>query len=432
MSLWQVPDHPFPIDATVTIPGSKSHTARALLLAAIADGPSRISGALRCRDTSLMRAALTSLGASITDRDNGDLVIQPIPRDAIIHGDRVDIDCGLAGTVMRFLPAIVAALGISARFDGDAAARLRPMGPLLEALHALGVSISYEGEAGFLPFTLDGKAGAVPGGVIEVDTSASSQFLSALLLAAPLFDQPTAIRAVGSVISAPHIDMTVEALRGRGITIDKLGEYHWEVTPGRPNGGNSHVEPDLSNAGVFLAAAMLTAGQIHIPSWPLVTTQAGDYWRTLLADLGASISLDEGGLTLIGPGAGAYSGLDIDMRDFGELVPTLAAILLFASSPSRIRGVGHLRGHETDRLAALADSVTRLGGTLKEESDGISITPTSLSGATLRAWGDHRLATFAAIVGLIVPGVIIDEIEATSKTLPDFPQMWESMLAKAH
>jgi 3-phosphoshikimate 1-carboxyvinyltransferase len=405
----------------IRVPGSKSQTNRALLLASIADGPSRISAPLMARDTQLMRMALTGLGATITDVD-GVLLVRPGPLTA------ASVDTGLAGTVMRFVPPIAALASGASHFDGDPEARRRPMAPLLDGLRQAGVEVD-DGGRGRLPFSVRG--GLVPGGAVSIDASSSSQFLSALLLAGARYDKGIEVRHVGAtpVPSAPHVAMTVAALRDRGVEVDDGQPDVWRVAPSAVAARDETVEPDLSNAAPFLAAALVTGGTVQVPGWPARTTQAGDALRGLLAEFGADVNLDDAGLTVTGPGA--IVGIDVDLNEMGELTPVIAAVAALADAPSQLRGIGHLRGHETDRLAALVANLTRLGGAVREAPDRLTVTPRRLHGGLWRAFADHRMAQAGAVLGLAVPGIEIDDISATDKTLPDFPGMWTAMLRPA-
>lgn len=412
--------------AVVAVPGSKSLTNRALLLAALADGPSTITGALRARDTVLMGKALTALGVRIDGLTEGTQIrVTPAPLVGPAH-----VDCGLAGTVMRFVPPVAALAAGDIRFDGDPRARVRPMSGVIEALEALGVEIDDDARR-TLPFTVKGT-GAVRGGEVTLDASASSQFVSALLLSAARFDRGVLVRHRGAPVpSMPHIDMSVELLREHRVTVEVDAadptDATWRVTPGPLRALDRAVEPDLSNAAPFLAAAAVTGGSVTIPGWPARTTQPGDALRELLARMGAEVTLDEGGLTV--RGTGSLDGLDADLGDVGELTPVLAVVCAVASSPSRLRGIAHLRGHETDRLAALAREITRLGGSVEETDDGLRITPKPLHGGIFETYDDHRMATAGAVLGLVVPGVEVADIATTGKTLPGFVGMWAAMLA---
>ena len=403
--------------ATVRLPGSKSLTNRLLVLAALADSPSRLSTPLRARDTELMAAALRSLGAVVED-DGADWVVTPAP----LHG--ASIDAGLAGTVMRFVPPVAALAEGTSSFDGDAYARTRPMGSLLGALRSLGVAID-GGDT--LPFSVRGN-GRVRGGRVELDASASSQFVSALLLAGARFDEGVEVRHVGKPVpSLPHIDMTVAVLRTVGVEVDDSTPDIWRVAPGVIKGHDWQVEPDLSNAAPFLAAALVTGGTVTVPDWPAATTQAGDAVRGLFAQLGAQVELDDAGLTV--RGTGPIGPLVADLHDVGELTPTFAALAALADGESVISGIAHLRGHETDRLAALATELNARGARVREIDDGLQITPAPLHGGLWRAYADHRMATAGAVLGLGVEDVVVDDIDCTGKTMPDFPGLWSTMLS---
>jgi 3-phosphoshikimate 1-carboxyvinyltransferase len=422
---WAAPESTGPLDASVDVPGSKSLTNRYLVLAAIADGPGRLRGALRSRDTELMAAALATLGTGIADAADAD-------RDWLITPARLrgpaTVDCGLAGTVMRFLPAVAALADGPVRFDGDAGALVRPMGPVLTALRTLGISITEHGAPGFLPFTITGR-GTVRGGSVDVDASGSSQFVSGLLLAAARFEQGLTVRHTGATLpSLPHIDMTVQLLREAGVAVDDSRPAIWRVSPGPIAARDVRVEPDLSNAGPFLAAALIAGGSVRVPGWPTTTTQPGALLPAILERMGGSARLD--GDVLEVTGTGVVHGLDLDLHEAGELAPTIAALAALADSPTRLRGIAHLRGHETDRLAALATEITRLGGQAEQTADGLVITPRPLRAGTLRTYHDHRMATAGALIGLRVPGVLVENIATTTKTLPDFPGMWRRMLTR--
>jgi len=406
------------VHATVEVPGSKSLTNRLLVLAALADAPSRITAPLRARDTDLMAGALRALGVSVEDC-GADWILTPDR----LHGGTVDT--GLAGTVMRFVPPVAALAHGDTVFDGDEYARSRPMNALLDALRLAGVVID-DGGTGCLPFTLRGT-GSVPGGVVELDASASSQFVSALLLAGARFDKGIELRHVGRPVpSQPHIEMTVAVLRRTGVDVDGTVPNRWVVPPGTIRAVDSVVEPDLSNAAPFLAAALVTDGEVRVPRWPTATTQAGDALRELLAQLGAEVSLTSDGLTA--RGTGRVEPLIADLHDVGELTPVLAALCALADGESRLSGIAHLRGHETDRLAALATELARLGGEVTQTDDGLTIRRATLHGGRWQSYADHRMATAGAVLGLAVDGVLVDDIACTTKTLPDFAGMWLQML----
>jgi 3-phosphoshikimate 1-carboxyvinyltransferase len=417
---WPTPSVTKPVHATVPVPGSKSITNRALLLAALADGPSTVHLPLRSRDTQLMAAALRSLGVRIADGRQGSWEVTP----GALRGD-ADLDCGLAGTVMRFVPPAAALADGDVRFDGDEQARVRPMNTVLDALRSLGVAV----DGNSLPFTLHGR-GAVSGGEVTIDASGSSQFVSALLLSGARYEQGVTVLHDGKPVpSLPHIEMTIEMLRAVGVAVDDSEPNRWRVEPGPIHARDWHIEPDLSNAAAFLAAAAVTGGTLTVPDWPLVTTQPGDEMRDVLERMGCQVSLSDNGLTVVGPER--LNGIDIDLHEASELTPTVVAMAVLADSPTQIRGVAHIRGHETDRLAALTTEIRGIGGDADETEDGLVIRPAELTGGLWHAYHDHRMATAGAIIGLQVPGISVDDIKTTTKTIPDFPGMWAAMLQLA-
>jgi len=410
-----------PLAATVPLPGSKSLTNRELVLSALAAEQTLLTAPLHSRDSKLMIEALEALGTKIEQNANGDLLVTPKP----LVGPAA-IDCGLAGTVMRFVPPLAALADGEVRFDGDAAARRRPMHTTIDSLRALGVDVDDQG-TGSLPFTLKGT-GKVRGGDLTIDASASSQFVSGLLLSAACFDAGLTLKHEGEHLpSLPHIEMTLDTLRKRGVKVSNPSPTVWRVEPGPIGGGVVAIEPDLSNAGPFLAAAMVAGGSVTIPGWPETTTQVGDEFDGILQQMGATIVRDERGLTITGDGK--IHGIEIDLSIGGELAPVVAALAAIADSPSRIWGIAHLRGHETDRLAALATEINRIGGICRETADGLEIDPSNaLHGGLWHSYEDHRMATAGAIIGLRVPGIEVEDISTTSKTMPRFAQMWLEMV----
>ncbi|TYB46788.1 3-phosphoshikimate 1-carboxyvinyltransferase [Actinomadura chibensis] len=418
---WSAPVARTPVDAAVPIPGSKSMTNRALILAALAAEPSRIVRPLRSRDTVLMADALRALGTGVTD-DGADWRVVP----GELRGP-ARIDAGLAGTVMRFVPPVAALASGEVAVDGDPRARERPMGPIITALRTLGAAVD-DGGRGALPFTVRGT-GAVNGGEVVIDASGSSQLVSGLLLAAPRFEKGVEVRHEGPPVpSAPHLEMTVRMLRDAGAAVE-TEENVWRVAPGPLRGGDRVIEPDLSNAAPFLGAALIAGGRVTVPGWPPDTTQPGDALRGLLAEMGADVSLGPDGLTV--RGTGEFRGLDADLHEVGELTPVLAALAALAGSPSRLTGVAHLRGHETDRLAALVAELNGLGGDAVELPDGLEIRPRPLHGGVFHTYDDHRLVMAAAVLGLAVPGIDVENPGTVGKTLPNFTELWASLAAPA-
>ncbi|MER7559455.1 3-phosphoshikimate 1-carboxyvinyltransferase [Nocardioides sp. NPDC126508] len=416
---WPAPRARGPVTATVSLPGSKSLTNRALLLASIADGPSVVRRALRSRDTLLMAAALTSLGSSV-DTSGDDWVVTPGA-----FGTDADVDCGLAGTVMRFVPPVAALSTGTVAFDGDPHMRNRPVGEVLRALRDLGVDIEGDG----LPFTIRG-AGAVPGGTVVVDASASSQFISALLLAGAGYEQGVDVRHDGKPVpSLPHIDMTVAMLREHGVAVDAPSSggdaNRWTVAPGPIRALDRTIEPDLSNAAPFLALAAVSGGTVTVRDWPQATDQPGDQLREVLSLMGCEVQVGDDGLTVTGPER--LTGIDLDMHDIGELTPAVAALCALATTPSHLTGIGHIRGHETDRLAALARELGALGADVTEHPDGLTIRPATLHGGVFHTYADHRMAHAGVIIGAAVEDVLVENITTTSKTFTDFAPFWAGL-----
>ncbi|MEV6669366.1 3-phosphoshikimate 1-carboxyvinyltransferase [Streptomyces sp. NPDC051162] len=431
--LWPAPLASGAVDATVTVPGSKSVTNRALVLAALAAEPGWVRRPLRSRDTLLMAEALRAMGVGIeetvssssTGAGSGE-AWRVIP--ARLHGPAT-VDVGNAGTVMRFLPPVAALADGPIRFDGDPRSYERPLHGVIDALRALGARID-DDQRGALPLTVHG-GGALDGGTVEIDASSSSQFVSALLLSAPRFNQGVEVRHTGAVLpSMPHIRMTVDMLRMAGAQVDTPesgGEADvWRVSPSALLGRDIVVEPDLSNAAPFLAAALVTGGRVTIPDWPERTTQPGDALRDIFTAMGGSCELSDAGLTFTG--TGRITGIEADLHEVGELTPVIAAVAALADSESVLSGIAHLRLHETDRLAALAKEINELGGDVAETEDGLRIRPRPLHGGVFHTYEDHRLATAAAVIGLAVDGVQVENVATTAKTLPDFPELWTGML----
>lgn len=424
---WPAPTRDVPVHATVTVPGSKSLTNRKLVLAALADAPSTLMSPLHSDDSARMIAALRTLGVEIEELPASgpfgpDLRVTP---PSSFRGDVV-IDCGQAGTVMRFIAPLAGLAEGDVTITAHESALHRPMGVMIKALREIGVDID-DGGNWALPFTVKGR-GHIRGGEVTIDASTSSQFVSGLLLAAPRYDVGLHLLHSGARLpSLPHIDMTVEALARRGVHVEHAQPHEWLVPAGTPRGRDASVEPDLSNAAPFLAAAILTGGAVTIPAWPATSTQPGALLTDILTLIGARTSRRGGALTVTA--GDRIAGVDLDLTAASELTPTLFALAAFADAPSTLHGIGHIRGHETDRIAALVSNLRALGGDAEELPDGIRITPAPLHGGLWRAHHDHRIATAGAIIGLRVPGVEVDDIGTTAKTMPEFPELWRAMLA---
>ncbi|TBT84641.1 3-phosphoshikimate 1-carboxyvinyltransferase [Propioniciclava sinopodophylli] len=416
MTRWVAPTAAGPVRGSVIVPGSKSATARAHVLAALADGPSRLVGALDARDTRLMRGALATLGVGYTDHDDGTVTVTP--PDAFRPGA---VDVGLAGTIMRFVPPLAALAEGTTAFTGDREAEVRPVAPLLDGLAQAGARI--DGRA--LPFTVHGT-GSVRGGEATIDASGSSQFVSGLLLSAARFDEGLTLHHRGEAVpSRPHIGLTLAMLRDRGVGAEEVGPASWRVEPGPIDARDETIEPDLVNAAVFLAAALPTAGAVTV-AWPRHTVQAADTILGVLDALGGVVTRTDGYVTV--SGTGRVKGADLDLTDASELTCIAAALLATADGPGSIRGVAHIRGHETDRLAALETELSQRGAGVHQTADGLAIEPRPLAGGAWGTYADHRMAHAGAVLGLSVPGVELDDIGATTKTMADFAGLWSGLV----
>lgn len=436
---WAAPAASGPLRARLSLPGSKSITNRALVLASLAEGPGTVINPLRARDTDLMTRALTQLGARIAGEADGPARWRVSPGRPATD---TEVDVGNAGTVMRFVPPVAALTSVRVRFHGDPRASQRPVGPLIRALGELGAVVEDDG-LGAVPFTVRGS-GAVPGGAITLDASASSQLISALLLAAPHFDKGVEVRHEGSAVpSAPHIAMTVAMLREAAVVVETArrsgagggsrvpgGSFDhpidtWRVMPGPIAARTLTVEPDLSNALPFFAAALITGGSVTVTEWPQQSLQPVSTLLDLLTRMGAACTAEQGFLTV--RGGGAIRGISADLGEVSEFTPVLAALAALADSPSRLTGIAHMRRHETDRLAALASQINALGGDVTERPASLEIRPRPLVGGPFATYDDHRMVMCAAVLGLAVPGITVLGPGTVGKTFPGFTRMWSAM-----
>jgi 3-phosphoshikimate 1-carboxyvinyltransferase len=452
-SLWDAPAAHGRISATVDVPGSKSLSNRYLVLSALGDGPVTLVGLLRSRDTDLMMNGLRKLGVVCRPDPDDPTTVRVIPtRDRVFHGN-VTVDCGLAGTVMRFLPGLALFADGPVSFDGDEQAYARPMKPVLDGLEQMGASVTYRGRPGFLPFVVTPPCeGVGAGGTepvrVEIDSSGSSQFVSGLLLIGSRLRGGLTLTHTGDALpSMPHIRMTMEDINAAGGDVVMPSPGVWQVRPAALDlPGRVVVEPDLSNAAPFLGAALIAGGEVRVDRWPRRTTQPGGRLPRILERMGASIRYectprtgnapvdpDPGSTTLVVRSNGAIHALGrFDMSAEGEMAPSIAALATLADGPTSLVGIGHLRGHETNRLAAMVTEIRRVGAWARELDDGIEIVPPDrhdLHAAVMHTYADHRMATFAAMLGLAIPGIVVMDIAATRKTIPDFPGMWATMLS---
>ena len=397
-------------DAVIRPPGSKSLTNRALVVAALAEGPSRLHRILHADDTDAMIGALRALGCTI-DIDGDGVVVggrAPVP-------DRVTIDARLSGTTARFLLPLAALGGSEVIVDGQAGLRRRPIGPLLDALSTLGAEIEARGEPGHLPLRIDGRR--LHGGHVRVDASDSSQFLSALLLAAPGFVDGLEVEATGDIVARPFVDMTVSVLRSFGAEVSEPSTGTFVVAPGGLRGTEQTIEADATAASYFLAAAAITGGRVRVEGVGAGSFQGDVGFARVLAEMGAAVEVLDGAITLEG---GPLRGIDVDCSAMPDTAQTLAVVAAFAQGETRVRGIGFTRGHETDRPAAVVTELRRIGADATETGDGFQVVPGPLHGATIQTYGDHRMAMSFALVGLRVPGIRIADPDVVAKTYPDF------------
>lgn len=420
--MWIAPQPTAELRGTVALPGSKSASARALVLAALANRPGVLRGVLDSRDTHLMRTGLTQLGAQFTDLSDGTLRVDPI--DQVRGGSTIDV--GLAGTVLRFLPPIAALAPVATTFVGDPAVSSRPVGPLLDALCVLGARVSRPFE---VPFSISGGQ-VLSGNSVNLDSSASSQFLTALLLVGARLDRGLRIRLSSPTVpSMPHVKMTAAMLGQRGVAVTRPDDHSWIVEPGPIAGTDQTIEPDLTNAATFLAAAVICGGRLST-AWPEDSLQASDQLAAVLSAFGATLSYDGSGAerTLTVEGPSTPLGAELDLSAISEITPVAAAIAAVSTGESHLYGVGHIRGHETDRLSALTTELSRLGVAVTEEVDGLRIQPQPRYPVVWHSYADHRMAHAGALIGLVTPGLQVDDIACTTKTMPDFPQRWAQLI----
>ena len=421
VDIWFAPVASVPIEAACAIPGSKSESNRALVLAALGNGPSKLTGVLKARDTELMISGLRKLGVEITLEGDSALVDPPREFEA------ADIDCGLAGTVARFLPPLAALAAGESSFYGDPKMSERPISPLLDGLKQLGAVCS----ADSVPFSISSPTG-LSGREVTIDSSGSSQFVSGLLLSAARFPNGIVLRHEGnSVPSLPHIEMTMSMLRQRGIGVS-YADLTWTVEPGEISALDQRIEPDLSNAAAFLIAGVITGGKVTVPGWPAETTQPGDLIRNVFEKLGATSELGPDGLSAWTEGG--LVGCDLDMHAASELTPAVAALAVFANGVTRITGVGHIRGHETNRIEAIVKELRALGVTAEELADGLAIEGISASGKLsptrpFDTYADHRMVHLGALLALKCEELKVSDPQAAAKTMPDFVQRWEAMVS---
>jgi 3-phosphoshikimate 1-carboxyvinyltransferase len=407
-----------PPSAAVHVPGSKSITNRALVLAALTSSPNGCSleGTLHSEDTEVMIKALEKLGFAVEVGNVGGVHVGRPQRSRIIPTTEADLFVGNSGTTIRFLTAMVSLGSGSYRLDGVPRMRERPIGDLLDGLRQLGVRAYSEGPNGFPPVVVE--ANGIPGGPVRIKGDVSSQFLSALLMAAPLAQHETTIEVIGPLVSQPYVAMTVALMRQFGARVACEVPSLFRI-PARQTYRKTFfaIEPDASAASYFFAAAAITGGRVTVLGIPEKSLQGDVAFVDVLAAMGCRVERCSSGITVHGR---PLRGIDVDMSAISDTVLTLAAVACFADGATIIRNVGHIRHKETDRLAALAAELRKLGAEVEERPDGLTITPRPLHGAALETYNDHRMAMSMALVGLRVPGVVLRSPGCVVKTYPDF------------
>ncbi len=424
-----------PLDAVVEVPGSKSLTNRALIASALADGTSILENALFAEDTYLMMEALRALGIAVT-ADERSCTVEITGCGGYIPESEGNLFCGNSGTTIRFLTALVALGNGRYQLDGVARMRKRPIGELGQALQALGTGIEYPADEGFPPIVV--HAHGLRGGHVHFDSPRSSQMVSALLLAAPFASRDMMIEVAGDVPSVPFLKMTTAVMERFGVPVVEdnrqgpNGVFRFIVeAPRRYQPTSFSIEPDATNATYFLAAPAIAGGRVTVPGLTKRSFQGDIGFVDVLERMGCRVDREESGLTVSGTRAGErLRGIDVDLNDMPDTVPTLAVLAIFAATPTAIRNVANLRLKESDRLGALASELRKLGGAVDERSDGLVISPPKhVTPATIETYDDHRMAMSFALAGLKCPGLIINDPQCCDKTFPHFFERFEQMSA---
>jgi 3-phosphoshikimate 1-carboxyvinyltransferase len=411
-----------PVDAIIRVPGSKSITNRALIISALADGTSTIENSLFSDDPYWLMAALTGLGLPTkADRETDTVIVEG--QRGIIPKSGVEVFVGNAGTAARFLPPVLALGEGPYLVDGVARMRERPVGDLVEAMKGLGARVGYAGEEGRFPIEVEG--GGIRGGVVGVRGTRSSQFLSGLLMAAPYAEEPVVLEVEGGLVSRPYIGITLGVMKDFGVEVVNEGRDRFVVPPGVYKAGKYVVEPDASGASYFFAAAALTGGRVRVPGLGASSSQGDLAFVEVLEEMGCEVEIGANYVEVRGPER--LRGVEVDMNEISDTMITLGAIAPFTSSPTTIKNVAHTRAQETDRIAAVAQELTRLGIRVEEYPDGLKITPGPVNSGTVRTYDDHRMAMAFSLLGLVVPGIRIQNPSCVTKTLPDYFQRLEAL-----
>lgn len=404
-----------PVEGTVRPPGSKSITNRALIVAALAQGTTHLTGVLDSQDTQVMIESLNRLGISVK-HDPESCSIEVEGCAGTIPQSSASLWLENSGTSIRFLTALCASGQGEYVLDGNARMQQRPIQDLVAALSRLGVDVACENGTGCPPVRV--KANGLPGGETAISGSVSSQYLSALLMVAPAAQSPITITILDEMVSKPYLDITLGVMAQFGVTIDRLEETVWRIQPQTYQRSVAYdIEPDASAASYFFAAAAITGGAVTVDGLNQDALQGDINFIRVLEDMGCEIKRGRDNITVQGK---PLKGIDVDMNDISDTAQTLAAVALFAEGPTCIRNVGHIRHKETDRLAAIATELKRMGIQVEETEDSVTIYPGKIQPATIETYDDHRMAMSFALVGLKVPGIVIADPDCTVKTYPHF------------
>jgi 3-phosphoshikimate 1-carboxyvinyltransferase len=409
-----------PIDGTARVPGSKSITNRALLIAALAKGESVLTGALFSDDTRYMVEALNALGIDV-EADEAEERFRVTGGDGQFPASEADLFVGNSGTTMRFLTAAVALVHGRYRVDGIPRMRQRPIAPLIDALNGLGGNVVSEAGTGCPPVVVE--ANGLRGGKVAVAGDTSSQYFTGLLIAGPYAEEGIEIEVNGDLVSKPYMEITASVMAAFGVEVE-LDREHWRtfrIAPGqRYQGRRYQIEPDASNASYFFAAAAITGGRIRVDGLGSGSAQGDLHFVDVLERMGARVTIAEESVEVVGPPVGELRGIDVDMNAISDTAQTLAAIAPFANGPTTIRGVEHMRHKETDRVSALATELRRLGQGVAERPDGLTIHPAPVQPAAVETYDDHRMAMSFSIAALRAPGLQILDPGCVAKTFPTF------------
>ncbi len=414
-----------PIAASVEVVGSKSYTNRALILAALSRGESVLTGALFSDDTRYMAASLSALGVAVS-ADEPRATFTVSGADGHVSVASAQCFVGNAGTAARFLPVLMALGRGVYELDGIERMRQRPIAPLLRALSSLGVRVESLGEPDCIPLRVHG--GSLKGGHVRVPGNISSQYISGLMMGAPCMEAGLIIDMEGELVSRPYLEMTAQAMRDFGARVEREGERRFVIPGGQGYQGRAYrVEPDASAASYFFAAAAICGGYARVPGLGTRSLQGDRGLAHILGRMGCRVVEGEDFTEVHGPADGKLQGIEVDMGDLSDVAQTLAVVAPFAEGPTRVTGIGFIRKKETDRVGAVVTELERLGVRAEEEPDGFVIHPGLVRPGSVKTYDDHRMAMSFALLGLRVPGIVIEDPGCVSKTFPTYFDVLETL-----